>query len=107
VKVELLYFEGCPGYETVLERVRRLLHDAGGDTDIELRRVETPEAATAARFLGSPTVRVDGRDIERGAEDRTDFGLKCRLYRGPGGASPVPPEQWLIDALGADGDQAA
>jgi hypothetical protein len=105
--VELLYFDGCPTYEALLPRLRQLLAGLDGETEVELRRVETPEAAEAERFLGSPTVRIDGRDVEPGADDRTDFGLKCRIYRGPGGASPVPPDEWIADALSGDRDAAA
>jgi hypothetical protein len=96
--VELLYFDGCPSHERLLPTVRRLAADAGAE--LALRRVETPAAAEAMRFLGSPTVRVDGADIEPGADARADFGLKCRLYRFDGGQSPTPPEEWLRAALG-------
>lgn len=99
MKVELLYFDGCPNYETLLPRLRRLLRDRGLDTDIELRRIETLEAAEAERFLGSPTVRMDGRDVEAGADERSDFGLKCRIYRSPAGTSPVPRDDWIVSAL--------
>jgi hypothetical protein len=97
--VELLYFAGCPSYEALLPRLRELLSEAGSETRVELRRVETPEEAEAERFLGSPSLRIDGRDVEPGADTRTDFGLKCRIYRGPGGASPTPPDEWIVDPL--------
>ena len=99
MKVELLYFDGCPSHERLLPRLEHLLHEAGVEHRVELRRVESPEAAEAARFLGSPTVRVDGEDVEPGAGDRTDYGLKCRLYRSEEGASGVPPEEWIRAAL--------
>jgi hypothetical protein len=51
------------------------------------------------RFLGSPTLRIDGRDVEPGAEERTDFGLKCRLYRTPEGFAGTPPDAWVLEAL--------
>lgn len=105
MRVELLYFDGCPSHEAFLPRLRELLADAGsGDHDFELRRVETVEAAGAERFLGSPTLRVNGRDVEPGAAERSDFGLKCRLYRGPGGASSTPPEEWVTSALSDPGN---
>lgn len=97
--VELLYFDGCPSYEALLSRLRELLWETGVETPVELRRVETPEEAECERFLGSPTLRINGRDVEPGADVREDFGLKCRIYRGPAGASPVPPDEWIIDAL--------
>jgi hypothetical protein len=96
--VELLYFAGCPGYEQLVPAVRALADEAGAQ--LVLRAVETAEAAEAERFLGSPTVRVDGRDVEPGAGQRTDYGLKCRLYRSSDtGQSPVPPEEWIRAAL--------
>jgi hypothetical protein len=99
VKVELLYFRGCPSHEALLLRLRELLAEARLSGEIELRRVESPEAAESERFLGSPTVRIDGRDVEPGAEERSDFGLKCRLFRTSRGTSPSPPEEWLRTAL--------
>ena len=99
MRVELLYFDGCPSYEALLPRVRELLAGLDADAELELRRVETDEAALRERFLGSPTLRVDGRDIEPGAAARTDFGLKCRLYRVGGSLSPTPDQAWLESAL--------
>lgn len=96
--VELLFFDGCPSHERLLPTVRRLAEQTGAE--LVLRRIETPEAAQVERFLGSPTVRVDGRDVDPTAAGRTDYGLKCRLYRSPQhGQSPLPPEDWIRTAL--------
>ncbi|HYM56423.1 MAG TPA: hypothetical protein VES79_00525 [Solirubrobacteraceae bacterium] len=95
--IELLYFDGCPSHERLLPTLQRLADQAGAE--LRLRRVETPEAAQADRFLGSPTVRVDGADVEPQAGQRTDFGLKCRIYRSGQRQSPLPPEQWIRAAL--------
>jgi hypothetical protein len=100
VKIEVLYFDGCPNHEAVLPRLRKVLDHAGVDEEIRLRRVESPEAAERDQFLGSPTIRVDGRDVEPGAADRSDFGLKCRLYRTEAGLTGLPAEQWIVDAVG-------
>jgi hypothetical protein len=99
VSVELLYFDGCPGYERFLPRLRELVAQAGIAEGVRLRRVESPEAAVAERFLGSPTVRVDGVDVEPDADARGDFGLNCRLYSTPDGLQGTPREEWLVDAL--------
>jgi hypothetical protein len=66
---------------------------------VTLRRVESPEDAERERFLGSPTVRVDGVDVDPGASEREDFGFECRLYRVDGETSPLPPEEWIRQAL--------
>lgn len=99
MKVELLYFEGCPSYEALLPELRALLASEGIAEEIELRRVESVEAAERERFLGSPTVRIDGEDVDPGAGERDDFGLKCRLYRSAAGLEHVPPEEWIRAAL--------
>ncbi len=99
MKVELLYFDGCPSYEKLLPRLRALLDNAGAGDAFTLRRIESEDAAVAARFLGSPTVRVDGRDVDPGAAERDDFGLKCRLYRTEAGLEHTPPDDWIRAAL--------
>jgi hypothetical protein len=99
--VELLYFEGCPGGQALVSRLRALVAEAGLDPDhaMTLRRIESPEEAQRARFLGSPSVRVDGSDVEPGADGRSDYGLKCRLYESEAGPSRIPPEPLIARAL--------
>jgi len=95
----VLYFDGCPNHETLLPRLRELLAGQGISPEIELRAITDDQAAQRERFLGSPTIRVNGRDIEPDAEKRTDFGMKCRLYRTASGVSGQPPEEWLQAAI--------
>ena len=97
MKVELLYFDGCPSHER-LRPVLNTLAAANGARLDELR-IESTEQAERDRFLGSPSVRINGVDVEPGARERTDFGLKCRLYRGPDGQSAVPPREWIEHAV--------
>lgn len=97
MKLELLFFDGCPGHEQLLPALRVLA--ATHDATLQLRRIESDEHAQRERFLGSPSVRVDGRDVEPGAHARIDYGLKCRLYRSPAGQSGRPPQQWIEHAL--------
>jgi hypothetical protein len=100
MKVELLFLDGCPNHEALLPHLRELLNAIGSeDTAIELVRVEDAKAADRQQFLGSPTVRIDGEDIEPGAEERSDFGLKCRLFATPDGLRGIPADEWLLRAL--------
>ncbi len=94
--VELLYFDGCPGFEDVLPRLRRLTE---GRAELKLRQIESLADAVVERFLGSPSVRVDGQDVEPGAAERTDYGMKCRLYRTAEGQSHAPASEWIRRAL--------
>ncbi|MGH2989701.1 MAG: DF family (seleno)protein [Solirubrobacterales bacterium] len=99
MKVELLYFDGCPNYEALALHVRGLVKRAGVSAEVQLRRVESEEEARRLRFLGSPTVRVDDRDVEQSAEEREGYGLQCRLYRTAERVAGVPPDDWILDAL--------
>jgi hypothetical protein len=99
VRIEVLYFDGCPNHEALLPRLREILARTGVSAEIDLRRIASDEAAQRERFLGSPTVRVNGHDVEPDAERRTDFGLKCRLYATPTALSGQPEEEWLQAAL--------
>jgi hypothetical protein len=101
VKIELLYFEGCPTHQEWEPRLRGLLGAANVSDPVELVAIETVADAEAHRFLGSPTLRVDGVDFEPGAETRTDFGLKCRLFAVDGAPSRTPPDDWVLAAVGA------
>ncbi len=99
MRVEVLYFEGCPNHEALMPRLEKLLDQAGVRTDVGLVEVPDDAAAQRERFLGSPTLRVDGRDVEPGADARSDFGLKCRLYRTPNGLGGLPNDEWILAAL--------
>jgi hypothetical protein len=99
MSIELLYFDGCPNHEALVPHLEQLLCAAKIPAAIRLRRIADYKAARRERFLGSPTVRVDGRDVEPGAEGREDFGLKCRLYRTPEGLRGAPPDEWILDSL--------
>jgi hypothetical protein len=98
-RVEILYFDGCPNHEPARALVERLAGQLGIQPEIELVEVSDPDAAIAMRFLGSPTVRIDGLDVEPGAEERRDFALSCRIYRSEDGVTEQPDEDWVREAL--------
>lgn len=64
-----------------------------------LRNIPDDEHAQRERFLGSPTIRVHGRDIDLSAANRDDYGLKCRIYQTPAGLTGLPPDEWIVDAI--------
>lgn len=97
--VEILYFDGCPNHEAARELVERVSGDFDVEPEIRIVEVADVKAGERLRFLGSPTVRVDGRDVEPGADDRDRFVFGCRLYQLASGPGGVPDERWLRDAL--------
>lgn len=98
-RVEILYFDGCPNHEPARALVERVAAELQLEAAIELVEVVDPDAAADLRFLGSPTIRVDGRDVEPGADERHEFVLSCRLYRSERGLAGQPDETWIRDAL--------
>ena len=93
----LLYFDGCPHWVTLDDRLRSALRLAGRDDAIERRRVETIEEAEALGFLGSPTILIDGRDPF--GDDTTRASLSCRIYRTPEGLAGAPTVDQLLEVL--------
>jgi hypothetical protein len=99
MRVEILYFSGCPNYAPAVACVREVL--AQEDTQAEMVEVEVRDVATAQRvgFLGSPTIRVDGQDVETAARAERAFGLSCRTYIDGCRRAGVPPSEWIRAAV--------
>lgn len=97
--IEILYFDDCPNHDGLEAHLRELLRTSDASADIRHIRIDDEDAAVGQRFLGSPTVRIDGHDVEPGADQRDDFGLKCRLYQASAGLTGVPDDEWILAAL--------
>jgi hypothetical protein len=105
--VELLWWRGCPSSEDALAIVREEAEAAGIDQgSIEVREIRTGSDAEREGFVGSPTIRVNGRDIEPPGNE--PVGLSCRVYRlRDGRISPLPDRadlrETLVRAIRGDG----
>ena len=98
MRVELLYFDGCPNWDATRDKLQAVLSEMGLRQQIQLVRV--PDEATAQRldFPGSPTVRVNGKDVEPSPPEGRP-GLGCRVYWSKGRMQGTPEREWLISAL--------
>jgi hypothetical protein len=83
MKVEILYFDGCPTYRTAEKTLEEVLTEQVIEAQVELVAVNTDEEAGRLRFPGSPTIRVDGLGLFP-VPDRGAWALGCRTYRTPG-----------------------
>jgi hypothetical protein len=95
MRVELMYFEDCPNWKRVDERLLTLATERG--LHVKRRLVRTQEEAEALGFRGSPTILVDGRDPFANGDE--PFGLACRVYDTPDGSAGSPTFEQLQSAL--------
>jgi len=100
VRIEFLFWRGCPSHPEARELLDEVLAERGIQAEVVEREVFSEEEARELAFPGSPTIRVDGRDVDQeGASSRP--ALNCRIYNLPDGrVSPVPSRQQLEEALG-------
>ena len=98
-RVELLFWDGCPSHPQALADLRAAMEELGLDPETVLvREVDTDQRAERERFVGSPTIRIDGEDVEPPGDEPA--GLTCRVYRlADGRVSPVPDPATVRAAL--------
>jgi hypothetical protein len=94
MKIEVLYFEGCPNYLPAVDRLRTVLAREGLRAELIEIEVKDDSAAKALKFFGSPTIRVNGIDIEASSRRVSESGFACRCY--PGG---LPSEKMIRAAV--------
>jgi hypothetical protein len=115
MKVELLYFDGCPGYEKARWSLEDALAREGIWANIKMIPVNTVDAVQEYEFQGSPTIRIDGRDIFpleelnskprwhlggcRIHEDKPRWRLCCRFYETPEGRKDHPTTEMIRKRL--------
>ena len=94
MRIEILYFDGCPNHAPAVDRLRSVL--AGEGLHAEVIEIEVRDESTAKemKFFGSPTIRVNGLDIEVSSRQVTETRLACRCY--PGG---LPSEDMIRAAV--------
>jgi mercuric ion transport protein len=99
MKVEVLYFEGCPNHRPTVERVREALQSENEAAHIDEIEIRTPAEAESLGFLGSPSVRINGLDIEPEARSLDSYGLSCRTYLDGPTRSGTPSSGMIRRAL--------
>jgi mercuric ion transport protein len=106
MRVEVLYFEGCPNHAPTVERLRAELMSHGVTEEIEEVEIHNQSQAEALGFLGSPSVRINGLDIEGEARDLKSFGMSCRTYLEGAVRSGLPSNELIRRALDEQTSQA-
>ena len=99
MKTELYYFDGCPSYQQALDNLKEALELEALPADVAMIRVDSPDDAQAKRFIGSPTIRIDGADVEGPEAEQKGYGFGCRIYADNGSSAGWPSVERIRHAL--------
>jgi hypothetical protein len=111
MRIEILYFDECPNRAPAVERIEEALRLELLTAELIEVNVRGAADARSLRFVGSPTIRIDGNDIETTARTSKDFGVFCRTYSDKGKRVGIPPLDLIrsamreADAASADGPE--
>jgi len=97
MKIDLLYFDGCPSWQKGLENLKAALALEGLEAEIRMVQVEDNSEANRLRFLGSPSFHLN--HVELWPEQRETYALSCRLYATPQGMQGAPTVEMLQEKL--------
>jgi hypothetical protein len=97
--IEFLWFEDCPNHPSARTLLAEVVAELAPDSTIRDIDATDPDVAERLRFPGSPTIRIDGRDVQPGFEDPGDYTPRCRLYWSDRGLTRIPPHEWIEAAL--------
>ncbi len=98
-RVEFLWFAGCPNHEVARALLDQVIAEVAPGTAVEDIDASDPAVAQAVRFAGSPTIRVDGQDVDPSFADPGDYTPRCRVYWTADGPRGTPPREWIEAAL--------
>lgn len=99
MKIELLYFKECHVYRIVLKNINEVIKEKGLDTEVHLKEIKNDKQALEDKFLGSPTVRVNGTDIDPAAQEINKYSMTCRLYLEDGAVNELPSKKMIRQAI--------
>lgn len=102
MEIEFLYWEDCPSHPEALRRLGAVMRSLNVEAEIRRTEVATDEEAVRLSFPGSPTIRINGTDIDPAGAAVQRAGLSCRIYHDRSGrVTPLPPEHLIREALAA------
>lgn len=94
MKIELFWIDKCSSYQRVRELLEQILRDENIAAKIEMIQVRDNADARAKKFLGSPTIRINGIDLFA-QPDQCNFAMQCRVYRTPDGLKGTPTTEMV------------
>ncbi|MCW1296747.1 MAG: DUF2703 domain-containing protein [Candidatus Parvarchaeota archaeon] len=119
MKIELLYILDCPFCLKTKELIRECLKELSVKADIKEILVDSDKKAEKYNFTGSPTIRINGKDIQEEVSKgrclpceelskhskgttkfvRQECSFGCRIYFYKGKQYPYPPKEMIKEAI--------
>ncbi len=99
MKIEVLYFDGCPNHKPAVGRVEEVLREEGVSAEVLEVNVSDASIAQKVGFLGSPSIRINGLDVEPEARATREYGMMCRTYAVNGRREGLPSRDMLRRAI--------
>jgi hypothetical protein len=99
-KIEFLFWQDCPSHPQARQRLQEVMAELGSEAPVECIEVLTDKDAGRLGFPGSPTIRIDGVDIDPDGAAQMGTALTCRIYHlEDGRISPLPSKEMIRRAL--------
>jgi hypothetical protein len=98
-RIELLWIQECANHRAARQMLEEVVAEVAPGARIIDVDTTDPTVAERVRFPGSPTIRVDGRDVDSTYTDSGGYTPRCRLYRTDAGSRGLPERRWIVDAL--------
>lgn len=95
-KVEFLYFKSCPGHKQALANLKAALRESKISANVVLINVTSEAQGAKVGFQGSPSIRVNGKDLD-GRDEGHSYG--CRIYQIDGKITPTPTKEFIQERL--------
>ncbi len=102
--IEFLYINGCPGKDRARELLEEVMEEEDIDTEIDTKKIETLEEAKKHNFPGSPTIRINGEDVENGRRDSDYYSVTCRIYEIGDEKKGVPTKDMIRSTLNSSSE---
>lgn len=99
MKITIALSEGCAHKDQARALLKEAIAEAGVEAEIEEILVRTDEDAKNASVIGSPSIKVEGLDVEYADREPDETSNGCRYYNTPAGWKPLPEKGMILRAI--------
>ncbi|HYA32870.1 MAG TPA: DUF2703 domain-containing protein [Candidatus Bathyarchaeia archaeon] len=97
--IDVLFYEDCPHYQEAASILKEVLEEEHVEAKVNMIKVAEGGEAVVVGFLGSPTILVEGHDVQSGTDHTSPFQGHCRIFRYKGRVFEIPPKDMIREAV--------